>query len=243
MRKNTRLNSLILGLLLILILIVIANIQVSTYKGVDYVVKGTKIPLYVKGIHFLSRCYQLKAIAADITKNSGNDEARVLAIFDWVCKNIKTDIPEGWPIVDDHILNVIIRGYGTADQVTDVFCAMCVYEKIPAKRHSIYIKVKDKKKRLIIALVKLNEQWRMLDPYNGNYFKNEEGGIATINDLISNPALKRQMVNKPIVNKLAYAEYFENLSPISNVKFLRAGKQMPLSRFIYEIKKGMGYER
>ena len=56
---------------------------------------------------------------------------RVLAVFDWTARRIQPT-PEGWPVVDDHILNIIIRGYGMTDQRADVFATLTTYAGVPA---------------------------------------------------------------------------------------------------------------
>lgn len=150
-------------------------------------------------------------------------------------KNIRKNIPKNWPIVDDHVWNITIRGHGTIDQSADVFTTLCVYAKIPA--FWSWISPKNSEVRFVISYIKLSEKWRIFDSYHNNYFWNEKGKIASVEDIIANPAIVNQVSDRPVFRGIEYIKFFENLSPISNVKFLRGRKQMPLPRLFYEIKK------
>jgi len=123
------------GFILILVVIsivAVANIEVSTRQGINYVVKTKKIPLFYKVLGYIYRHLAYKQIVREIIKDARSDEEKVLRIFNWTSQQIRRNIPEDYPIVDDHVLNIIIRGYGTTDQSQDVFVTLCNYAGVAA---------------------------------------------------------------------------------------------------------------
>ena len=104
---------------------------VTTKQGVNFEVSAHRLPLYLKAFEFLDRNAQYRQLANEITLGAAKDQARVLAVFNWTARRIQP-APEGWPVVDDHILNIIIRGYGTSDQRADVFATLATYAGVPA---------------------------------------------------------------------------------------------------------------
>ena len=213
------------------------NVEVTTKQGINGVVRTKKIPLYYKALAFMYRHFAYKQLVNEIIEDKQIDQDKVLAIFNWTHQNIKTNIPEGWPIVDDHILNIIIRGYGVHDQLADVFTALCVYAGIPA---TIYIiSPPGVRNKLAVAAVYLDGAWRIFDPFHDKYFRNKKGEIASIQDIISNPSLVDREQNSFIYKGNQYFRYFEKLPAFSEPEILRAQQQMPLQRIAYEIKKAL----
>ena len=132
-------------------------------------------------------------------------------------ENIKNQ-PKGFRVVDDHIWDIIVRGYGSSDQLSDVFTTLANYAGYEAFWENLYT---DKtRKGLILSFVKIDNKWHIFDVYNKKCFMDSK-----------NLAL-------PTPCGLTYVEY---LSKMDKTKFKssirRAGKQKTFSRFIYEIKK------
>lgn len=75
----------------------------------------------------------------EITNGCTNDKDKAMAIFNWIASNIKKQ-PDELPVMDDHPLNIIIRGYGTRDQFEDIFTILCTYVNLPAFRQRVYAK-------------------------------------------------------------------------------------------------------
>ncbi|MBI4620222.1 MAG: transglutaminase domain-containing protein [Desulfobacterales bacterium] len=215
----------------------VINIDVSTRQGVNYVVNERTIPLYIKTFNFFHRHFEHKRLTKDIIRGSEADEEKVLAIFDWTVKNIKK-VPSGMPIIDDHVLNIIIRGYGTSDQSADVFTTLCVYAGIPAAMYKISPKNSDT--YTVISIVNLRGRNLVFDTYLGNYFRNTKGQIASIRDIIETPSLVSQAKNQPIIKGIAYTKYYEGLKPIKEFQTPRGELQMPLRRLVYEIRRKFG---
>ena len=238
-KRLIKLVSLILvGLLLC---VVVSNLPVTTRQGINYSVHTIRMPLYIKILEFVDRDYHYRVLVKDTVKGCKSEEEKVLAIFNWTCQNIRTDIPGGWPIVDDHILNIVIRGYGVNDQLADVFTTLCVYAGTSAVMYTI--SPCGSKNELMVAAVYLDGAWRIFDPFHGKYFINKQGKIASIQDIISNPSLVDRKQNSFLANGVEYFRYFEDLSTYNVEGFLRAQKQMPLQRVAYEIKKVLGITR
>jgi len=108
----------------------ISTSTVTTRQGKDFQVSTREIPVYVKVLDFLHRHYKYEALAKQITRGLSTDQERVLTAFDWTSRNIR-QTPEGWPVVDDHILNIIILGQGLDDQMADVFTTLSTYAGVP----------------------------------------------------------------------------------------------------------------
>src|SRR5260221_61338 len=98
--------------------VLIANLPVTTKQGVNHEVTEHRLALYVKTFEFLDRDAQYRQLAKDITGDAASDRARLQAVLAWTARRIQP-IPQGWPVVDDHILNIVIRGYGATDQRAD----------------------------------------------------------------------------------------------------------------------------
>ena len=215
------------------------NIEVTTQQGVNYVVSTKKIPLCLKTLGYFYRHFAYKQLIKEIIKDGQSDEEKVLAVFKWTHENVG-EVPENFPIIDDHILNIIIRGYGTCDQSADVFCMLCEYAGIPAAWVLISPpeETGPKKAKLAVSLVKLNGEWKLFDTYFDNYFLNENGEVATVEELIANPDLVNQAKHRPVIVGYAYTAYFAGLRNISDKDLWKRGKpQMPIYRLMSEAKK------
>lgn len=214
----------------------VLNMETSITQGVDGQYRKIMMPLYVKWIEFLGRHYEYSRIAKEITAGCRTEEEKALAILKWTGENIDKDMAEEMPVVDDHILNIIIRGYGTNDQFQDVFTALCVYSGIPA----FWKKAYDSKHAAWIPLsfVKLGGRWRVFDAYHGMYFRNTKGEIAGAEDIAADKSIVRdESIDRLEYNGVPYKEFYYNLEPVKAPAVLRAEKQMPMNRIIYEIRR------
>jgi hypothetical protein len=226
----------------IILAIAAANIRVSIICGVNHRYREVRMPLYVKWTQFLARHYEYERIAREITRRCLTDEEKVLAILEWTRANVRQGAPQGMPLVDDHILNIIIRGYGTSDQLQDVFTTLCFYAGMPAFWDKAYDKAH--KVWYPISYVRLNGRWRVFDAYYGKYFKNSKGEIASVEDMISDRSILRGGdIADMTYCGIPYAEFYDDLKPVNTNRTLRPEKQMPLRRFIFEVKKIFGIEK
>lgn len=99
---------------------------VTTRSGVNYQWSSKPIPLAEKAVHFLSRDLQTRRLSREIVRGASNEQEKMDKIFSWVTRNIRS-VPPGFPVVDDHIQNIWIRGYGTPDQRAEVFALLSSY--------------------------------------------------------------------------------------------------------------------
>lgn len=206
------------------------NIQVTTKYGKDYVLYKKQIPLYLKALNFIDRHLEYKQLTGEITVGYKTDNDKVLSIFDWVVKNIKKQ-PKELPVVDDHQLNIIIRGYGVTDQFEDVFTVLCTYGGFEAfyKRFT-----NSRKESYFISFVRIKNDWYPFSAYSGTYLlKNNK--IYSIKDVILEPSILH-IFSDSIEN--FEADSF--LDAIENMPFkatsMRVKGQSPLGRIMFYIK-------
>lgn len=224
-----------LRILIILVLVFsLLNISVSTRQGINYRVQTVKIPLYLKLLDFFDRHYNYGPLVRKITQGAKNEEEKALRLLEWTYQNIRK-VPTGFPVVDDHVWNIIIRGYGASDQSADVFSTLCNYAGVEA----FYTLVTPSGGEGIIplSLVKLRDRWVVFDSYCGVYFKDKNGNFAEVEVLKGNNWEIEQIDKnreEPVVN---YASYFPNLPAPKNIGLWRANIQSPLKRLLFEIKR------
>lgn len=211
-------------------IVILLNINVTFQQGVNYQVKTVKIPLYLKILNFFDRYYNYKELVKRILKDEKNQKKKVMKIFNWTHENIRK-VPKDFPVVDDHVWHIIIRGYGTSDQVSDVFSTLCNYANLEAFFTWIY--AKDSAKRIPLSFVKIENKWIVFDPYRGVYFQDNTGNLADVNTIKLNSGWRIEG-GKP---ELDYKDYFVNISDIKQKELQRANIQSPIKRFIYEVKK------
>lgn len=162
-------------------------INVPTKYGIDYKVYTYKMPLYIKIIEFVDRDYQYRRITNEITAGKVSSEDKVLAIFNWCVGHIKHK-PEGLTVVDDHPMNIIIRGYGAGDQFEDIFTILCTY----AGYESFYKEFKDPDKGVyLMSFVKMGDKWYPFS-VSHNVYAVVDGHPASTDDILNNPELVSQ---------------------------------------------------
>lgn len=218
------------------VVIVVLNFQSTTRQGVDYNVRTMKIPLYLKILDFFDRHYNYKTTVKRIIGDLKGDEEKALRIYEWTHRNIREN-PPGYPVIDDHVWHIIVRGYGVDDQSNDVFSTLCNYAGLDAFYDWVNIGNQD---RIALSFVKINRLWRIFDPYNGVYFKNKKGELASIEDVLSGN-WQVQKLDALRVATVDYNKYLSGLRAIKGTGFLRANIQSPLRRLLYQLKRWLRY--
>lgn len=224
------------GLLLALVIgtIGVATSTVTTRQGIDFRVNVREIPVYRKVVDFLHRHYQYESVARQITAGLVSDQERVLAVFDWTHRNIlKT--PPGWSVVDDHPLNIIIRGHGAADQMADVFTTLSTYAGVPAFWGMLAAPGSDQK--LVISFARVEGRWVMFDVANDIVLRNDQGALVSVDEVAADVRVLARSVQEIRYLGLPYGRYFEGFTPPAVPAILRAEKQMPWPRLIAEMKE------
>lgn len=222
----------------IIIILAIFNINLSTNQCIQadgYTCRVIRIPLYLKTLDFLDRHFNYKRLASSITEGVETDQEKAIKIFNWSHANIRR-VPAGFPIVDDHIWNIAIRGYGTSDQVCDVFSTLCAYSGMPA--FWAWIGLPGTKSRIPVSLVKINGQWRIFDPYLGFYLSNKKGEIASVQEIILDRSLIEQIpAETKVFGEVSYRSFFQYLDRSIEKQSDRTLLQSPVYRAGYLIKK------
>ena len=220
--------------------VLVANVPVTTKQGVNFEVSEHRLPLYLKAFEFLDRNAQYRQLANEITLGAASDQARVLAVFNWTARRIQP-APEGWPVVDDHILNIIIRGYGTSDQRADVFATLATYAGVPAFWQKV--KAPGTQDGVILTFVRVDGRWVVMDVANGFMFRNARGELASAEDLAANRAILPAAAGSLMIGSTPYSQVFNQLRTPPIPRPLRAELQMPWPRLWDQTKRAVGYER
>ncbi len=202
----------------------VLSMPVTTRQGVDFSVSTYRIPLYLKAISFIDRNLEYRRLAHHLTSGMTTDQDKVLALFTWTRDHIRPT-PPGLPVVDDHIWHIIIRGYGEADQVADVFTTIATYAGIPAFWEVVELPAGPGK--LVLSFAKVEGRWAMFDVVGGVAFADPQGRLLDAQELLTHP----EALGAP------YREYIEHLQRLEIPAVLRAQKQMPWPRFVYEVKR------
>lgn len=223
-------------LLVPVLIVILLHIPLTTRQGINGKVRTFQMPLYIKVIEFLDRNYQYGVLSRQITEGCVTDEEKVMTIFNWVRKNIHAP-PKDFTIIDDHVLNIIIRQYGTGDQMADVFTTLCVYSGVPAfwRFESL---PDDTWNFTTISYVLLNDKWRVFDVYRNIIFLNDNGEMTSVEDIISDISIvKRKNIR---VKDRLYEDFFKGLKPIKKNFISKEQQQIPLYRIIYEVRRIFG---
>ncbi len=211
----------------------------NTREGVDYVFRERPIPLYLKLLTFFSRHYQFKYLAQQITLGAPTGEEKLLGILRWVRANIRFGTPEGLPVRDDHILNVIIRGYGEGDQVGDVFTTLATYAGYRSATYRLH--APDGTKGPTVAVVELGGRMLLFDTYLGVVFRNARGQLASLDDLRADPSIAQRAVGSARFRGRPYSDFYKRLSQLKALPpIIKPELQMPLRRVVYEVSRKLG---
>jgi len=230
----------IAGGVLLLILpgtLAISTWTVTTRQGINSRVSTREIPFYVKIMDFFHRHYKYEAFTAEITPGLNSDRERVLAVFDWTRRNIRKTLEDG-PVVDDHVLNIIIRGHGLDDQMADVFTTLSTYAGVPA--FWSFLALPGSKEKLVLSFARVDGRWVVFDVANGVIFQKDRGDLASVEEIAANPGLVEGAAGALRYLGVPYQRYFQGFTPPSVPNTLRAEKQMPWRRLIFEAKRLLG---
>jgi hypothetical protein len=215
-----------------------ANLEVTTRQGLNFEVSTHRLPLYLKALQFIERSEEYGQIAEEVTQHAGSDADRVLKVFDWTRRRLR-QTPEGWPIVDDHILNIIIRGHAVNDQYADVFATIATYAGVPAFWSKVPLK---RPPGVILSFALVEGRWRVFDVANGVVFRTRAGDLATLADIAAQPDIIPRTAGAIDVDGVPYADVVARASMPPVPDPLRAELQMPSIRLWHEMKVMAGLE-
>lgn len=215
------------GLVVLVAVMVIGNWPVTTRYGVTYQWFQKRIPLYEKAINFLSRHLQTRRLAREVAGGVTGDDAKLFTIFSWVKEHVQPT-PQGFPVVDDHVWDIFVRGYGAADQRSEAFAALASYSGFRAG--VVALSVPEARSNLLLAFVQRHGKSLVFDIQRQLVFKNEAGALASVEDLIRNPALVTRVVGELTIDGIPYERFIAQLSG-ARVEYGRIGGQQPWVRF------------
>ena len=221
-------------------LALVANFPVTTKQGVNFEVSAHRLPLYLKAFEFIDRNAQYQQLAHEITREGTSDQERTLAVFDWTARRIQP-APEGWAVVDDHILNIIIRGYGASDQRADVFATLTTYSGVPTFWHKV--NAPGTRDGVILTFAHVDGRWVVIDVANGFVFRNERGELASPEDFAANRVAMPAAAGSLTLGSTPYSQVLKQMRMPPIPRPLRAELQMLWPRLWYETKRAAGYER
>lgn len=199
----------------------------TTRFGINAQLATRTLPLYLKALEFVDRDAQYRRVAADISRGRSSDRDRMLAVYDWTRRNIRRP-PEGWPIVDDHIFHIMVRGYGAEDQMADVFTTLCTYSGVPA--YWLFVSPPMSRARLTISFAQVDGRWAVIDVYNGFVFLTDAKELATATDLVRDPGILRRTAGDLRLQDIPYERFFARFREPVAPRPTRAELQMPWRR-------------
>lgn len=230
---HRRRRRILISIAAIMAVTIIAQWPVTTRFGANYAWSNRQIPLYEKVINFVSRDLQLYRLARDLTAGASTDEEKLRRLFSWVADHVRPT-PAGFPVVDDHVLYVIIRGYGADDQRTEVFVTLAGYagfgghvarlEPPAARGHFLFV-----------AFVACGDKLCVFDVTHGVIGRDAEGRLADVRQLMADPTLLAASAKDRLVAGIPYQQYFLGLDRPKT--FSRTAAQQFLPRIKQELER------
>lgn len=214
----------------VILILAAAVWPVETRFGVNYQWSGRTITRFEKAVHFLSRDLQTRRLVAELLRGAGaSRDERLTLLFDWTVRNVRP-VPAGFPVVDDHVLHIILRGYGAPDQRTEAFALLASYAGYPATAATLTAD----RGRLIVALVRDRDQTFLFDVNNTLAFATPQGTLADVGQLVRSPQLVAEAAGSLTIDGLPYLRYVEGLRDL-RVTFARMEAQKPWPRLWQEV--------
>jgi len=204
---------------------------VETRFGVNYEWSSRQIRLYEKVTDFISRDLQTRRLVSDIVASAAPEQVQILAIFDWVGAHVRPT-PNGFPVVDDHVLHIIIRGYGAPDQRTEAFALLASYAGMLST--ATVLQSETGSATVVVSLVQIDNRVYVFDVINQVVFQDAGGALADVERLMAEPALIRDASGDLEVAGIPYERFFSTL-PDLRPNFSRMEQQKPWYRATSEI--------
>lgn len=237
MRRMRRLLWVIVTVLLVVAGVGAMTAPATTRQGVNFKVATHTLPQYVKALDFMNRHFHYRLLAQQITQGLHTDEERALAVYRWTRERIRPT-PRDWAVVDDHIDHIIIRGHGFGDQMADVFATLSTYAGVPS--FWVFVRPPGGSYVHVLTFANVDERWAVFDIEQGVVFRDAQGRLATLEQLLADPDLVTAQVGRFQPDGLPYSRYLAAASPLEVPSPLRAELQMPGVRVWYELRRKLG---
>lgn len=213
----------------------IAHWPTTTRYGINYRQHSRQLPLYQKAVDFVSRDLQTRRLLSEIVQGAPGEAEALRTIFAWTVRNIRP-VPDGFPVIDDHVWNIIVRGYGAEDQRTEVFAILASYACCPVSAVRLSA---EPTKTIDVAVVMLDDQPRVFDVVNAVMFHDHAGTPATVDQLLRDPNLVATMSRGLAPHGVPYSRYAARLGELRPV-YARMESQKPWQRLKREIWRVVG---
>ncbi|MBI3087398.1 MAG: transglutaminase domain-containing protein [Candidatus Omnitrophica bacterium] len=210
----------------------VLQLPAATKQGVNFQVSTHTLPLYAKLLAFLHRDQQYRLAARDITQGLRTDRERAAAVLAWVHDHVR-QTPEGWPVIDDHILHIMIRGHGLADQRADVFATLSAYAGVPAFWRVFMFPDGG---RLVVPFVRLDGRWVIVDAAHDAMLTDARGEPVAVGD----PGMREALTAALGPHGAAAARHLAERG-LMVPRPLRAELQMPWPRVAHEARRRFGW--
>jgi hypothetical protein len=209
----------------------------TRYVGVNFRVSQETLPLWMKAADFIDRDVNLSRTARAVLGGVAGDEAKAAAALAWTRSNIRP-VPVGFPVVDDHVWHIIVRGYGPEDQRADVFTTLLAYAGVPA----YWMVIGDHRHSVTLSYARIGGRWRVHDVSAGIAFRNAAGELATPEEIAANHELVRAGAAAAVADVDGYVAAFEGYAAPQPPDALRADLQRPGRRWWHETRKLFGMQ-
>lgn len=210
------------------------NIETTTRQAINYRVQSIPIPLYLKLFGFFDRHLHYRWLAGRIITNELDGQRKAEALLQWTVSNVAKQ-PSQLPVIDDHVWHIIVRGYGKADQLADVFATLANYSGLKAFIMPLKGVIGSIPNHIWISAVFFDNQWHVCDVYRQNLFLNEANRWATLQEITASKwQLHSNDHNESIQEYIDYQKYFGKLQQLDFDKIHRKSRsaiQDPFSRF------------
>ena len=228
----------------------------TRFTGIDHKIQKEKISNFKKIVEFYKRHKNYEKLVKKINKKSKNKKEQIESINLWVYQNIKK-ISKGQKVIDSHPWTVVERKLGVQDQFSDILSVLLVHSNID----SFFTPKINNIKYHPITFFKYNDNWSIIDPYYGIYFKNKENSFSTLNQNKKSDWIMYHFVENKVTQdnfklifiderfkdfdeiKYFYRNLISNLPSNEEIKntniYERGGRahiQKPIHRIIYQIR-------
>ncbi|MCX6224416.1 MAG: hypothetical protein NTV01_06635 [Bacteroidia bacterium] len=215
------------------------NTETITRQGINYKVRAIKIPLYVKVHNFIDRHLNYQWTIDQIVNDKMTDQQKAETIFQWTIQHILKQPPQ-LPVVDDHPWNIIVRGYGMADQMADVFAVLSHYAGLKSFILDCKGPIGSDPPYMSLGAVYFDGAWHLCDLYRQTIFLNKKNQWASTSELVASGWKAKCVGNaSQCGGNIPYENYFKKLNEVdfeTLSKNHRSSIQTPLSRFRFFLK-------
>ena len=122
---------------------------------------------------FFSGKDRVKKLALSIVEGQTTELDKAEALIDWVQLHVRSQTSAPTTVITDDYVNIIKRGWGYCDQMAHVFATMATYVGLEAVQLQLFSD--DRSSPHTLAMVKIDEKWRIASTWRGVIPKNSQG--------------------------------------------------------------------